>query len=62
MIRMNDVTMVYDNGTRAVNKANLRIDEGEFVFFGRRVRFRQNDDDQAPDRGGAADRGAGAGQ
>ena len=33
MIRMNDVTMVYDNGTRAVNKANLRIDEGEFVFL-----------------------------
>lgn len=30
---MNDVTMVYDNGTRAVNKANLRIDEGEFVFL-----------------------------
>ena len=33
MIRMNDVTMVYDNGTRAVNKANLRVDEGEFVFL-----------------------------
>ena len=30
---MNDVTMVYDNGTRAVNKANLRVDEGEFVFL-----------------------------
>lgn len=33
MIRMNDVTMVYDNGTRAVNKANLCVDEGEFVFL-----------------------------
>lgn len=33
MIRMNDVTKVYDNGTRAVNKINLRIDEGEFVFL-----------------------------
>ena len=33
MIRMNDVTMVYDHGTRAVNKANLRVDEGEFVFL-----------------------------
>ena len=33
VIRMNDVTMVYDNGTRAVNKANLRVDEGEFVFL-----------------------------
>lgn len=25
--------MVYDNGTRAVNKATLRIDEGEFAFL-----------------------------
>ena len=33
MIRMNDVTVVYDNGIRAVNKANLRVDEGEFVFL-----------------------------
>ena len=33
MIRMNDVTMIYDNGTRAVNKASLRVDEGEFVFL-----------------------------
>ena len=33
MIRMNDVTMVYENGIRAVNKVNLRIDEGEFVFL-----------------------------
>ena len=30
---MNDVTVVYDNGIRAVNKANLRVDEGEFVFL-----------------------------
>ena len=33
MIRMNDVTAVYDNGIRAVNKASLRVDEGEFVFL-----------------------------
>ena len=30
---MNDVTVVYDNGIRAVNKASLRVDEGEFVFL-----------------------------
>ena len=30
---MNNVTVVYDNGTRAVNKASLRVDEGEFVFL-----------------------------
>lgn len=30
---MTNATMVYDNGTRAVNKVNLRIDEGEFVFL-----------------------------
>jgi cell division transport system ATP-binding protein len=30
---MSDVSMVYDNGTRAVHKATLRIDEGEFVFL-----------------------------
>ena len=33
LIRMNDVTVVYDNGIRAVNKASLRVDEGEFVFL-----------------------------
>ncbi len=33
MIRMSDVSMVYDNGTGAVHKATLRIDEGEFVFL-----------------------------
>lgn len=33
MIRMTDATVIYDNGTRAVNKANLRIDDGEFVFL-----------------------------
>lgn len=33
VIRMTNATMVYDNGTRAVNKVNLRIDEGEFVFL-----------------------------
>ena len=30
---MNDVTVVYDNCIRAVNKASLRVDEGEFVFL-----------------------------
>ena len=30
---MTDVTAVYDNGIRAVNKASLRVDEGEFVFL-----------------------------
>ena len=30
---MNDVTVVCDNGIRAVNKASLRVDEGEFVFL-----------------------------
>ena len=30
---MNDVPVVYDNGIRAVNKASLRVDEGEFVFL-----------------------------
>ena len=30
---MNDVTEVYDNGIRAVNKASLRVDEGEVVFL-----------------------------
>ncbi len=33
MIRMTDATVVYDNGIRAVRKASLRIDEGEFVFL-----------------------------
>lgn len=30
---MSDVSMVYENGTRAVHKATFRIDEGEFVFL-----------------------------
>ena len=30
---MSNANMVYDNGTRAVNKVSLRIDEGEFVFL-----------------------------
>lgn len=33
MILMNDASKVYDNGIRAVNKVNLRIDKGEFVFL-----------------------------
>lgn len=30
---MSDVSMVYENGTRAVHRATLRIDEGEFAFL-----------------------------
>ena len=30
---MSDVSMVYENGTRAVHKATFRIDEGEFVVL-----------------------------
>lgn len=30
---MSDVSMEYDNGVRAVKRATLRIDEGEFVFL-----------------------------
>ena len=30
---MTDATMVYDNGTRAVNKVSLHIEAGEFVFL-----------------------------
>lgn len=33
MIRMNDVSMEYDNGVRAVKEATLRIGEGEFAFL-----------------------------
>ena len=33
VIRMSEATVVYENGTRAVNKASLRVDEGEFVFL-----------------------------
>ena len=33
MIRMSEATVVYENGTRAVNQASLRVDEGEFVFL-----------------------------
>ncbi len=33
VIRMSDVSMQYDNGVRAVKRATLRIDEGEFVFL-----------------------------
>ena len=33
VIRMSDVSMQYDNGVRAVRRATLRIDEGEFVFL-----------------------------
>ena len=33
MIRLSDVSMVYENGVCAVKKATLRIDEGEFVFL-----------------------------
>ena len=48
MIRMSEATVVYENGTRAVNKASLRVDEGEFVFLvGASA---QNHDHQAADR------------
>ena len=30
---MSEATVVYENRTRAVNKASLRVDEGEFVFL-----------------------------
>lgn len=33
MIRLIDASMVYPNGIRAVNKLNLNIDKGEFVFL-----------------------------
>lgn len=33
MIRMIDAGMVYENGTRALNKVSLHIDDGEFVFL-----------------------------
>lgn len=33
MIQMTDASVVYENGTRAVNKASLNIDDGEFVFL-----------------------------
>ena len=33
MIEFKDVTMVYDNGTPALNGVNLLIEDGEFVFI-----------------------------
>lgn len=33
MIRMIDVGVVYDNGTRALKNVSLRVDNGEFVFL-----------------------------
>ena len=33
MIRLMDVCKEYDNGTKALNGVNLRIDDGEFVFL-----------------------------
>lgn len=33
MIRFENVTMVYDNGHRALNNINLTIGNGEFVFI-----------------------------
>lgn len=33
MISMKEVSMVYDNGCRALNKVSFRIEEGEFVFL-----------------------------
>lgn len=33
MIEFNNVTKVYDNGTKALKNVNLRIEQGEFVFI-----------------------------
>lgn len=33
MLRIENVTKVYPNGSKAVKNANIRIDKGEFVFF-----------------------------
>ncbi len=33
MIQFTDVTKVYENGTRALDHVNLKIDDGEFVFI-----------------------------
>ena len=33
MIRLMEVCKEYDNGTKALNGVNLRIDDGEFVFL-----------------------------
>ena len=33
MIRLKDVEMVYDNGTRAIQGISLTIEDGEFVFL-----------------------------
>ena len=33
MVRLNDIYLVYSNGTRALKGVSLRIDEGEFVFL-----------------------------
>ena len=33
MISVKEVSMVYDNGCRALNKITFRIEEGEFVFL-----------------------------
>lgn len=33
MIRMTDVFKSYENGTKALNGVNIRIDDGEFVFL-----------------------------
>ena len=33
MIRLKDVEMVYENGTRAIQGITLTIEDGEFVFL-----------------------------
>ena len=33
MIRLKDVEMEYDNGTRAIQGISLTIEDGEFVFL-----------------------------
>ena len=33
MIELNDVSKVYERGSRALKNVSLRIDDGEFVFI-----------------------------
>ena len=50
MIRLKDVQMEYENGTKAIKGITLTIEDGEFVIFGGTFRFRQIDHYQAVDR------------
>lgn len=33
LVELNEVTKIYENGTLAVNRVNLKIEKGEFVFI-----------------------------